>query len=195
MKFFTLAIFASGNGSNAIKIIEYFESRKANFAISFVLTNKADAPVLNKISFYGIPSVVCSNEEVEDPFFLVNLCQSHFVTHIILAGFLRKIPDNFISQFSNRIFNIHPSLLPKFGGYGMYGMHVHKAVKESGEQETGITIHYVSSEYDSGDKIAQFFTTISEYDSVACIAAKVHALEHAYFATVIEQELINQFVF
>jgi phosphoribosylglycinamide formyltransferase-1 len=195
MAFFTLAIFASGNGSNAIKIIEYFESRKSNFAISFVLTNKPNAPVLDKLPSYSVPSIVCSNVDIDNPSFLLDICQSNDISHIILAGFLRKIPDLLIANYSNRIFNIHPSLLPKYGGFGMYGMHVHNAVKENMEKETGITIHYVSNEYDTGNSIAQFYTSISEYDSAEDIALKVHALEHTYFSLVIEQELMKQLVF
>jgi phosphoribosylglycinamide formyltransferase-1 len=187
---FCLAIFASGTGSNASRLIDYFKGHP-NFEVSFVLTNKPQAPVVNKTVQRGIKLISCTNQEIDQPDYLVNLCKNEKVDYIVLAGFLRKIPSDFIRYYDKHIINVHPSLLPKFGGAGMYGLNVHTAVKESGEIESGITIHYVSEHFDEGQRIAQFMLTIDRNDTVEQIQSKIHHLEQVYFPIIIEQEILN----
>ena len=187
---FRLAIFASGTGSNAARLIDYFKDHP-NFEVSFVLTNKPQAPVVNKTIQRGIKLISCTNQEIDQSHYLVDLCKNEKVDYIILAGFLRKIPADFIRYFDKHIINVHPSLLPKFGGAGMYGLNVHKAVKEFGEIESGITIHYVSENFDEGQRIAQFMTTIDRNDTIEQIQSKIHHLEQVYFPIIIEQEILN----
>ena len=192
MKPIKLALFASGTGSNAETIIKYFE-HKTIVEIVFVLSNKAQAPIVAKAQSLGVKVIVCTNQEIEDQGFLVNLCKTYEIDYIILAGFLRKIPDELIAAFPEKIINIHPSLLPKYGGSGMYGVHVHQAVKDGNEKETGISIHYVSEEFDTGRIIAQFVVLIISEDTVESIQEKVHQLEHQHFAPTIEREILNLF--
>ena len=187
---FRLAIFASGTGSNASRLIDYFKGHP-NFEVSFVLTNKPQAPVVNKTVQRGIKLISCTNQEIDQPDYLVNLCKNEKVDYIVLAGFLRKIPVDFIRYYDKHIINVHPSLLPKFGGAGMYGLNVHTAVKESGETESGITIHYVSENFDEGQRIAQLMTTIDRNDTIEQIQSKIHHLEQVYFPIIIEQEILN----
>lgn len=189
MKFY-LAIFASGTGSNAARLIDYFKGHP-NLEVSFVLTNNSQALVVSKTVQRGIKLISCTNQELDQSNFLVDLCKNEKVDYIILAGFLRKIPVDFIQYFDKRIINVHPSLLPKFGGQGMYGLNVHTAVKESGETESGITIHYVSEHFDEGQRIAQFMTTIEKNDTVEQIQSKIHHLEQVYFPIIVEQEILN----
>ncbi len=186
-----LGIFASGTGSNATRLIDYFKGNTI-FEVAFVLTNKPNAPVVEKTTQRGIKLITCTNLEIDQAHFLVQLFSNEKVDYIILAGFLRKIPSDLIHHFNQRIFNVHPSLLPKFGGVGMFGIHVHTAVKEAGEKESGITIHYVSEQFDEGQRIAQFFTPIDSNDSVEQIQSKIHQLEQIYFPFVIEQEIIKK---
>ncbi|NBP56004.1 phosphoribosylglycinamide formyltransferase [bacterium] len=190
MKPVKIALFASGTGSNAETIIRYFEHNSA-IEIVFVLSNKAEAPIVNKAKSLGVRVLTCTNRDVENASYLLDLCKSEQIQYIILAGFLRKIPDTLIAAYPEKIFNIHPSLLPKYGGAGMYGKHVHQAVKEAGETETGITIHYVSEEFDSGRIIAHYSVLLTEEDTVDSIQEKVHQLEHRYFAKTIEREIIH----
>lgn len=189
MKFY-LAIFASGTGSNAARLIDYFKGHP-NLEVSFVLTNNSQALVVSKTVQRGIKLISCTNQELDQSNFLVDLCKNEKVDYIILAGFLRKIPVDFIRYFDKRIINVHPSLLPKFGGQGMYGLNVHTAVKESGETESGITIHYVSEHFDEGQRIAQFMTSIEKNDTVEQIQSKIHHLEQVYFPIIVEQEILN----
>ena len=189
MKFY-LAIFASGTGSNAARLIDYFKGHP-NLEVSFVLTNNSQALVVSKTVQRGIKLISCTNQELDQSNFLVDLCKNEKVDYIILAGFLRKIPVDFIRCFDKRIINVHPSLLPKFGGQGMYGLNVHTAVKESGETESGITIHYVSEHFDEGQRIAQFMTSIEKNDTVEQIQSKIHHLEQVYFPIIVEQEILN----
>lgn len=194
MKKVRLAIFASGTGSNAAKLMDFFKDH-ALIEIAFVLTNKPQAPVVDKTVSRGVTLITCTNQEVDQPNFMVNICQSNHIDFIILAGFLRKIPTDLIHQFENRIINVHPSLLPKFGGAGMYGLNVHKAVKDAGELESGITIHYVTEHFDEGQRIAQFYTKIATSDTPEQIQHKIHQLEQTYFPIVIEQEITNAILF
>lgn len=180
-----IAILASGSGSNAEKIMEYFQhSDRAQIAL--VASNKAEAFVLERAKKFGVPTFVFSRKEM-DAGLLTQQLLAENIDWVILAGFLLKIPDELTLTYSDRMVNIHPALLPKFGGKGMYGMHVHEAVKAAGETETGITIHLVNEHYDEGRIIFQASTPVSPVDSPEDIAQKVHALEHKHFPRVIEE--------
>ena len=178
-----IILFASGNGSNAVNICQYFEHVQ-NIDVTEVYTNNSKARVINKLTFFGIKTnvfnkVAFTNGE------LLNEIKSKKPNLIVLAGFLWKIGSDWVKEFSNKIINIHPALLPKYGGKGMYGTHVHQAVKENHESETGITIHYVNEAYDEGEVIFQAKVTIENEDSIEIIASKVHELEQANFPKVI----------
>lgn len=183
-----IAIFASGNGSNAQNIVEQF---KGNPTLNpcLILTNKADAYINERAKNMNIPCIVFTGKELRESTKVTDLLHDYSIDFIVLAGFLLRIPQNIIDLFPNKIVNIHPALLPKFGGKGMYGDFVHKAVKEAQETETGITIHYVNEHYDDGHIIFQKKVALSETDTPDQIAEKVHALEYEYFPKVIEDIL------
>lgn len=183
-----IAILASGSGSNAENIAQYFSTHK-NVKITYILSNKKDAFVLERAKKLGIKSQVFSNKEMKEQDELLNLLKVE-ADFIILAGFLLKVPENIIEAFPNKIINIHPALLPNYGGKGMYGMHVHRAVKENNEPETGITIHYVNENYDEGAIIFQAKTALTPNDTPETIADKIHLLEQEHFPRVID-EVIN----
>lgn len=185
-----IAIFASGQGSNALNIIEHFKNH-AQIEVGFVLSNRLDAQVLVSAEKLGVPTHFLPNDVVEDGKQLLEVCQKSAIDFIVLAGFLRKIPSDLIAAFPEKIINIHPALLPKFGGAGMYGKHVHEAVFNAREKETGITIHFVNEVFDAGRKLAQFHCKVEETDKVTEIQRKVQRLEHAYFAVVIEKTILN----
>ena len=182
-----IVIFASGSGSNAENIIRYFLNCETAKVIAVFSNNKA-AKVLEKATSYQVPAYVFDKEELNSNVVLEKL-QHLQPDLIVLAGFLLKFPVPIIKTFSNRIINIHPALLPKFGGKGMYGIHVHKAVLENKETETGITIHYVNENYDEGKYIFQKSIPIVNCTTPEVIALKVLELEHEYFPKVIEQLL------
>jgi phosphoribosylglycinamide formyltransferase 1 len=178
-----IAILASGSGSNAEKIMEYFQdSTKAEIAL--VASNKADAFVLARAKKFEVPTFTFSKKELEEGILLEKL-QTEKIDWVILAGFLLKIPVDLIRAFPEHMVNIHPALLPNYGGKGMYGSYVHEAVKAARDTETGITIHLVNEHYDERKIIFQAATTVSADDTPETIAAKVHALEHRYFPEVI----------
>lgn len=178
-----LAILASGSGSNAEKIMEYFtNSPKAQVAL--VATNKQDAFVLERAKKFEIPTFTFTRKEMDAGLLLQKL-KDEKIDWVILAGFLLKIPEELIRAFPDNMVNIHPALLPKYGGKGMYGSLVHEAVKASGDTETGITIHLVNEQYDEGKIIFQAVATVTESDTPDTIAEKVHTLEHRYFPEVI----------
>lgn len=179
-----IAILASGSGSNAEKIVTYFKnSRKARVAL--IASNKKGAFVLERANKLGVPSLVFSKAELENGA-LTDALTKQKIDFVVLAGFLLQVPDNLIAAFPGRMVNIHPALLPNYGGKGMYGANVHQAVKASGDTETGITIHLVNEQYDKGKIIFQAAVKISEDDSPDQIAEKVHTLEHKYYPKVIE---------
>ena len=188
MKKIKLAIFASGSGSNAKNIINYFYNHPT-IEVSFILSNKSDAPIVSWSKENNLKVIVLSNEEVNNGELLIQHCIENDIHTIVLAGYLRKIPADFIRHYNEKIINIHPSLLPKFGGKGMYGVYVHEAVKAANENQTGITIHYINENFDEGRFLAQFYCPISPEDSVEMIQAKVHDLEHNYFPIVIENSI------
>jgi phosphoribosylglycinamide formyltransferase 1 len=183
-----LALFASGSGSNALKIMDFF-SDSTEVEVTFLLCNKKDAPIVKLAGDKQIEVFVFSNEEVENGFFLVDFCQKKKIDVIILAGYLRKIPSKLIQNFPERIINIHPSLLPKHGGKGMYGKFVHEAVLKNKDTETGITIHFVNEEFDKGRIIAQYSCAVSSEDTLEDVQRKIQELEHTYFSEVIANTL------
>lgn len=183
-----IAIFASGSGSNAENIATYFAS-KESARVTLILTNRADAPVLQRASRLGIESVVFDRDTFYNSDKIIELLAAHGIDYIVLAGFLWLVPDNLLKAYPDRIVNIHPSLLPKHGGKGMYGDRVHRAVIESGDKESGITIHRVNELYDSGSILAQYRVPVTPDDTPESVAAKVHALEYRYFPIEIEKEI------
>ena len=183
-----IAIFASGTGSNALKIIEYFESND-KVSVALIVSNKKNAGVLDYAKDKNIASIVIAKDEFYNTDKVVDYLQSEKIDMIALAGFLWLIPVNLIRAFPRKIINIHPALLPKYGGKGMYGMHVHRAVKENNEKESGITIHYVNENYDEGQIIFQKEVVLSQEDEAVDIRNKVLALEHYNFPRVLESLL------
>ncbi|MCE7053163.1 phosphoribosylglycinamide formyltransferase [Algoriphagus sp. AGSA1] len=182
-----LAILASGSGSNAEKIMAHFQnSEKAEIAL--VASNKAEAFVLERAKKFDVPTFIFSRKEMDAGILLEKL-QSENIDWVILAGFLLKIPVDLTRAFPDRMVNIHPALLPKYGGKGMYGSFVHEAVKAAGDTETGITIHLVNENYDEGKIIFQASTPVTDSDTPDSIAEKVHILEHKHFPAVIESLL------
>ncbi len=181
-----IAIFASGSGSNAENIIRYF-SNHPNFVFPVILSNNEKAFVHERAKKLGVPSVTFSKEDFLKGEKILNFLQEQKIDAIVLAGFLLQVPLLVIDAYPQKIINIHPALLPKFGGKGMYGMRVHEAVKEAGETETGITIHYVNNEYDAGEIIFQAKCPVLPEDTPETIAKKVHELEYQYYPRVIEK--------
>ncbi len=181
-----LAVFASGNGSNAQRITEYF-SGHPSISIDLLLCNKPGAYVLTRAEKLGIPAMVFDRASFYETGLVGKTLESHGIDFIILAGFLWLIPKTLIAAFPGRIINIHPALLPKYGGKGMYGMKVHEAVIASGERESGITIHHVDEHYDEGHIIFQAKCPVSVGDTPESLAARIHVLEHTYFPEVIEK--------
>ena len=183
-----LAIFASGNGSNCENLIRHFQSSPLA-DVSLVVSNKADAFVLERASRLNVPTAVVNKAQLHSPDVMLPLLESHHVDFVVLAGFLPLVPDFLLEAFPRRMVNIHPSLLPKFGGKGMWGHHVHEAVKAAGEKETGMTVHYVSPVCDGGDIVAQFSVPLTPEDTPDTIAEKEHELEMRHFPQVVERLL------
>ncbi len=182
-----IAIFASGEGTNTQHLIEYFKG--TDFKIALILCNNPNANVLNRARTSGIPSLLINKEELYTTDKVLKRLQAEKTDLIVCAGFLWKVPDNVLHAYPDKIVNVHPALLPKFGGKGMYGMHVHKAVIEAGEKESGITIHYLNEHYDEGKIIFQATCEVRKDDTPQTLAQKVQELEHTYFAKTIEQLL------
>ena len=183
-----LAIFASGSGTNAQSIINHFQYHPT-IKTSLMLSNKSDAKALEKAVALGVDTFVFTKSQFRESDEVLNELKRRQITHLILAGFLLQIPANFIQAFPNRIINIHPSLLPKFGGKGMYGIKVHEAVKTAGENETGITIHEVNEQYDEGKILFQESCKVDLTEMAVDIAKKVQELEHQHFPRIIEEWL------
>jgi len=181
-----IAILASGSGSNAENIIQYF-SESEKFIFPLIISNKLNAYVHERAKKLQIPSVTFSKEDFLDGNKVLDCLKEYEIDCIVLAGFLLKIPQVLIDAFPNKIINIHPALLPKYGGKGMYGHFVHEAVAASGDHESGITIHYVNGNYDEGNIIFQAKCPVLSTDTPDIIAEKVHELEYAYFPKVIEE--------
>ncbi|NJN33562.1 MAG: phosphoribosylglycinamide formyltransferase [Saprospiraceae bacterium] len=184
-----IAIFASGSGSNALKIMEYFANHPT-IKVALVVCNKKDAGVLLHANRYNIESVIISKSIFYETENVLETLTTHNISCVVLAGFLLLIPEYIIKNYEKRIVNIHPALLPKFGGKGMFGHHVHEAVRAANESESGITIHFCNAQYDEGDVIFQAKCPVLSTDTPTDIAKKVLALEHKHFAPVIESILI-----
>ncbi len=183
-----IAIFASGSGSNAENIFNYFRENN-EVEISLILTNNPKAFVLERSKKLGVPSLVFDREQFSKSDYVVNQLKDQKIDFIVLAGFLWLIPQNLIDAYPEKMINVHPALLPKFGGKGMYGDNVHKAVVEANESETGITIHYVNENYDEGGIVFQAKTDVLPSDTPDDVASKVHALEYEHFPKVIDSLL------
>ena len=185
-----IAIFASGSGSNARKIMEYFQSSGVGRVV-VVVCNRKNAGVIGIAAEFGVPVQMIDRNLFYESEQLLDVLENYSTDFIALAGFLWLIPGYLIKAYPDRIVNIHPALLPKYGGHGMYGHHVHEAVKAAGEQESGPTIHYVNEHYDEGDIIFQTSCQLSPEDTPDEIARKVLALEHKYYPRIIEEVLLN----
>ncbi len=180
-----IAIFVSGGGTNCENIIKYFEGSE-KVRIVRVVSNKASAVAIARAERLGVPAIVVPKAKFNDPEEILPLLKEYSVDFIVLAGFLLGVPGFLIDEYDHRMINLHPALLPKYGGMGMYGHHVHEAVKAAGEKETGMTVHWVSRDVDGGEIIAQFSTPIVPEDTPDDIAAKEHVLEMEHFPQVIE---------
>ena len=181
-----IAIFASGSGSNCENLIRYFEGSEM-VECALVVSNKSDAYVLERAQRLGVPTAVMPKAQLNDPEAMLPLLKKYDIDFIVLAGFLPLVPNFLLDAFPRRIVNLHPALLPKYGGKGMWGHHVHEAVKAAGETETGMTVHWVTPVCDGGDIIAQYKCEIAPSDSVDDIAEKEHQLEMRYFPEVVER--------
>ena len=181
-----VAIFVSGSGTNCENIIRYFKDSE-QVKIRLVVSNKADAYALVRAQNQGVPTAVITKQDFNDREKMTSLLEEYDIQFIVLAGFLLIVPNFLIEAYDRRMINIHPALLPKYGGKGMYGHHVHEAVKAAGETETGMTVHYVSNVCDGGEIIAQFRTPLSPDDTPDDIAHKEHLLEMEHFPRVIKQ--------
>lgn len=180
-----IAIFVSGSGSNCENIIQYFQHNK-QVHIALVVSNRSDAYALVRAKKLNVPTAVLSKADFNNKDKVLKLMADYRIDFIVLAGFLLMIPDWLISVYQRRMINLHPALLPKFGGMGMYGHHVHEAVRKANETETGMTVHWVSTVCDGGEIIAQFRTPITPDDTPDDIADKEHILEMEHFPRVIE---------
>ena len=186
-----LAIFASGAGSNALNILRHFENN-AHIEVAFLMTNRKESPLVLAAKTIATPILVFDNEHVSDGEFLMDICAEHKIDYVILAGYLRLIPKEFILNFKEKIINIHPSLLPDFGGQGMYGDNVHLAVLAAKAKNSGISIHFVDENFDEGRMLAQFYCAVEEEETLSSLKKKIQYLEHTYFPVVIEQTILNQ---
>lgn len=183
-----IAIFASGSGTNAERIVTYFREHPS-IEVALILSNKADAYVLERARNLGIPVAVFDRQQFRDSDIVLNILKNNRIDFIVLAGFLWLVPNHLLDTFHGRILNIHPALLPKYGGKGMYGMNVHEAVIASGDTESGITIHQVNERYDRGDIVFQARCPVLPGDTPETLANRVHLLEYEYYPIVIEQQL------
>ncbi|MFW5656714.1 MAG: phosphoribosylglycinamide formyltransferase [Bacteroidota bacterium] len=183
-----IAIFASGSGTNAENLIKYFnENSESPHRVVLVLTNNANARVLNRSKALNVETSTFSREEFYNSDKVLNLLHEKNCDFIVLAGFLWLVPPKLIKEFPNRIVNIHPALLPKYGGKGMYGMRVHEAVIEAGEKESGITIHWVNEAYDEGNTIFQATCPVDYKETPQSLAEKIHTLEYNHFPKIVEK--------
>jgi phosphoribosylglycinamide formyltransferase-1 len=181
-----IAVFASGSGSNAEVIAEYF-IKSNSVEINCILTNNKDAFVLERSQNLNIQSFIFTKDDLNNNSGVLNLLNQRKVDFIVLAGFLWLMPNSIVNAFTGRIVNIHPALLPKYGGKGMYGMKVHQTVIDNKEKESGITIHYVNEKYDDGDIILQVRCKVDPNDTPESLAKKIHVLEHTHYPRVIDQ--------
>ena len=188
MERINIAIFVSGGGTNCENLIQYFKE-KTWVKTTLVVSNRPDAYALVRAASHNVPTTVVNKAMLNDPDVMLPLLEQYRVDFIVLAGFLPLIPDFLIEAFPRKIINLHPALLPKYGGKGMWGHHVHEAVKAAGETETGMTVHYVSNVCDGGEIIRQFRVALTPDDTADDIAEKEHQLEMAHFPAVVEEVL------
>ena len=181
-----MALFASGNGTNVQRICDYFRGH-SSIHPAVLVCNNPKAYVLERAKRLSLPVVIASPAQLKDPEFMLPVLRQYNITHIVLAGFLCLIPSYLVDAYPNRIVNIHPALLPKFGGKGMYGMHVHEAVAKAGESHSGITIHLVDHHYDHGTTLFQARFPIVPGEDANSIAERIHLLEQTYFPLVLEK--------
>lgn len=186
-----IAIFASGEGTNTQNIIDYFKSQTYGIKVSLIISNNSAANVLNRAKQAGIQSIVIDRATFYNSDQVIEQLKSAHIDLIVLAGFLWKIPGNLIKNFPDKIINIHPALLPKYGGKGMYGMNVHKAVVDAKEKESGISIHFVNENYDEGQLIEQHVCSLEPSDTSETVAYKIHLLENEFFPKAIFNLLMN----
>ena len=183
-----IAILISGTGTNAVNLIKYFD--KSTVAkIQLIISTKKASPALKSAEIFGVDTVFFNNESFKKSGVVLNYLRSVAIDFVVLAGFLMKVPSDIIRAYPNKIVNLHPSLLPKYGGKGMYGKRVHRAVIEAQESESGISIHFVNKEYDEGTIIFQAKVIVEKEDSVEVLAKKIQQLEHRFFPRVIEQTI------
>ena len=180
-----IAIFASGSGTNAQNIIEYFLNSNS-IEVSLILSNKADAYVLERAKKLNVSTFSFTSKELKETNIVLETLENHKIDFIVLAGFLLMIPENLIKKFPNKIINIHPALLPKYGGKGMYGNKVHESVIDAKDTESGISIHYVNEKYDEGQIIFQAKCNIDKHDNAESLAQKIHKLEYKHYPKIIE---------
>lgn len=190
-KMTNLAVFVSGNGSNAERLIRHF-AHSSVARVALVVSSRPDAYALQRAERLGVPARVLRKAELQNPVPTLDLLAEYEVQFIVLAGFLLQVPDFLIAAFPRAIVNLHPALLPKFGGKGMWGHHVHEAVKAAGERETGMTVHWVNNVVDGGEIIAQRRVALLPTDTPDDIAAKEHELEMAHFPSIIEEIIKNR---
>lgn len=187
-----IAIFASGNGSNAENIVKYF-SENNSVEVALILTNNKSAFVIERAKNHNIPCFVFTSKELKETTIVIDKLKEHQIEFIVLAGFLLMIPLNIIEAYPKKIINIHPALLPKYGGKGMYGDVVHQAVHVAGDTESGISIHFVNEKYDEGAIIFQERCALTTDDTPETIAQQVHQLEYRYFPEIIKKVILGEF--
>lgn len=185
-----IAIFASGQGSNAEAISTHFKSHPS-ISVKLIVASRAEAPVIQRAERLGIPCVILTKAQMADETMVNAVLDSKGITHIVLAGYLLRIPPYLVQRYARRIFNIHPALLPRHGGKGMYGDRVHQAVLDSHDAESGITIHYVDEAYDSGSIIFQATCPVMPEDTAQTLANRVHQLEYANYPQVVERVILG----
>ena len=190
-KIIKIAVLASGRGSNFEVLVKYF-SQHQSIRVGLLICNKGGAGVIELAKKYDIPSLLITDWTSEGGKEILHALEARKIDYLILAGFLKKIPVRLIENFPRRIINLHPAMLPKFGGKGMYGDNVHMAVIKAGEKESGITIHFVDEHYDTGDIIFQARCPVDDSDTVESLAGKIHSLEHHHFPAVIESVILSQ---
>ncbi len=185
-----VTIFASGSGSNAENIFNYFKDSKL-VRVGLLITDNPKAFVIERCRRHSVPCLVLSKRLIDDTDFMLGVLRDFRTNFVVLAGYIKLVPDYIVAAFDQRIVNIHPSLLPKHGGKGMYGNRVHQSVLDSGDKESGITIHFIDNDYDRGSVIFQAKCPVLPDDTADSLAQRVHALEYEYYPNVIEDTIIK----